>query len=103
MLTGTATATRVVDRRQQERLRAAARLARHANRVLAHVRQRLEEVEAADAVPELQAGQAQAPQVLAPAAEGVRELPAVVVADHVVDEDDEALAREVDGAARARA
>ena len=35
-------------------------------------------------------------------AERVRQLAAVVVADHVVGEDDESLAREVDGAARPR-
>ena len=65
------------------------------------VGQRLEEIERADRVPELQAAETQPPQVLAPAAEGVRELAAVVVADHVVREHDEALAREADRAARA--
>mgnify|MGYP003693753379 CR=1 FL=1 len=65
------------------------------------VGQRLEEVERADAVPQLQAAEAQAPQVLAPPAERVRQLPAVAVADHVVGEDDEALAREADRAVRA--
>ncbi len=98
MLTGTATLTRGIDRREQERLRAAAGLARRGERVAAHVRQRLEEIERADAVPQLQPGQAQPPEKLAPAAERVRQLLAVVVADHVVAEDDEALTRQPDRA-----
>src|SRR5207247_3662070 len=61
-----------------------------------HLGARLEEVEAAEAVPELQAGQARPPPGLAPAPEGVCELAAVVVAHHVVGEGDEALARETD-------
>ena len=48
MFTGTATLTRVVDRGEQERLRAATGLAGRAERVAAHVRQRLEEIERAD-------------------------------------------------------
>ena len=47
-------------------------------------------------------GKAEPPQRLAPAAERVRQLLAVVVADHVVAEDDEALARQADRARRVR-
>ena len=46
---------------------------------------------------QLQAGEAQAPQILAAAAEGVHELTAVAVADHVVGEYDESLPRQVMG------
>src|SRR4029450_5667280 len=58
--------------------------------------------ERADAVPQLQSREAQAPERLPLAAELVRELPAVVVADHVVGEDDESLASEIDGASGSR-
>ena len=64
--------------------------------------QRLEKVERADAVPQLQPGEAQPPERFAAAAERVRQLLAVVVADHVVAEDDEALAREPDRASPVR-
>ena len=54
-----------IDRAEQERLRAAAGLPGHAEAVAADVGQRLEKVERADRVPELQAAETQAPQVLA--------------------------------------
>src|SRR6188474_3213975 len=73
----------VVDGREQERLRAAPRLAGDRERVALDVGERLEEVQAADRVPQLQSPEAQPPQRFAFAAEGMRQLPAVVVADHV--------------------
>src|SRR5262249_20265642 len=57
----------------------------------------------ADAVPQLKPGEADAPKLLAPPAVAVSQLIAVVVADHVVREDDVALTSKVDGAARHRA
>jgi hypothetical protein len=92
----------VVDRGEQERLRAAAGLTSDRQRLLLDAGQRLQEIEAPDRIPQLQAGEAHAPQRFALASEGVRELTAVVVADHVVGEDDESLAGEIDGAARDR-
>ena len=89
-----------VNRREQERLGTAAGLARRGQRVAAHIRKGLEKIERPDAVPQLQPREAQPPQRLATAAERVRQLPAVVVADHVVAEDDEALTREADCARR---
>ena len=96
MLTGAATATRGSIDGEQERLRAAAGLSRDSEAVAADVGQRLEKIERADRIPQLQAAEAQAPEVLPASAERVRQLPAVAVADHVVREDDEALARETD-------
>ncbi len=88
----------LVDRGQKKCLRAAAGFAGGAERVTPHVRQRLEKVERTDAVPQLKPGEAQPPQVLAASSECVRKLLAVRVADHVVAEDDDALAREANRA-----
>ena len=101
MLTGTATATRGSTAPSRNVCAAAAGFPGDAEAVAADVGQRLEEIERADAVPQLQAAETQAPEVLAPPAERVRHLPAVAVADHVMGEDDEALAREADRASRA--
>ena len=102
MFTGAATAIRAVDRGEQERLGPAARLAGGADRVAAHVGQRFQEVERRGCCSTAAARRGSGPTGLTPAAEGVRQLAAVVVADHVVGEHHEALARQADGAPRYR-
>ena len=62
--------------------------------------QRLQEIHHADGVPQLQAERAEVPELFRRGAEIVRRLDGVVVAHHVVAEDDVALLREVDAARR---
>src|SRR5262249_49569392 len=88
----------IVHRGEQKRLRAATRLARCPDRIATDIRKRLQEVHRADAVPQLQTGEAEAPQVLPLSTKRVRKLLAVAVANHVVAEDDEPLTSEADGA-----
>ena len=80
----------IVERREQEGLGAAARFARAADPRDIHVGQRGQPVERPDAVPGLERGQAQAPVAQAIVQERVGERLAVVVADHVIQEDDAA-------------
>ena len=77
-----------VERGEQERLRPAAGLARDPDPRRVDVRQRQGPVEGAGAVPGLERDEAQAPSAEAVVEEGVSERLAVVVADHVVHEDD---------------
>src|SRR4029453_1994193 len=72
----------IVDSGQQKRLSPAARRARRTNGVAFDVAQRLQKIQRSDAVPELESGKTQSPQLFAIATKRMRQLPAVVVADH---------------------
>ena len=89
----------IVDRGQENRLRAAAALAGDADARRIHVGQARHEVQRAHAVPGLQAHVRLQPEhrVGVPEPLAVDERLAVGVADHVVVKDDEAEAREVGG------
>ena len=93
----------LINRHQQKGLRPPTGRARAAHALGIHIRQRCEEVNHPNAVPQLQAQRADPPQGLAPPPNlPMHELVAVVVADHVVRKGHHALPREVDAATRNR-
>ena len=93
----------VVHGAQQERLRPSPGGSGRGEAAPVDVGERLQEVDRADAVPQVEAQRSDAPQREARVEEAVVHLARVVVADHVVREDDVALPGEGDAARRDRA
>ena len=92
----------VVHRGQQEGLGPSAGGSRAGQPALVHVRERLQEVHRADAVPQVQPQRPDPPLGEARVEQAVVHLPRVVVADHVPREDHVALPRERDAPRRDR-
>ena len=89
----------IVDRPEQESLRPPARGSGAANAFAIHFFQRREKIYYSDTVPQLQAQDPNAPQILPlPAEAAVLDLIAILVPCHVVGKYDMALARQIDAA-----